>query len=210
MACVRWAILAVVGLCWACEPECDRFDVVRGDAVGRPDRLDEDVDLLIGVGSGGIVVDATMRDFDVFEPLRAHVISGDESAPPGVLRFGLIALREYVLVVELPLPLERDQVVPVDTLLSDLVFTGGQGTTTWWDAGWSFSASSTTAPARAVLTQAFERALTTSGVQGAVEVRESAPLTLRVGLSFDQTNGERAAFWSDVRFEAENGVEACP
>ncbi|MEM1024591.1 MAG: hypothetical protein AAGD10_06545 [Myxococcota bacterium] len=192
-----------------CETECDRFDVVRADAVGRPDPLGEDVDLLVGVGSGGLVVDSSARDLSLFEPVRGHVISGTPEEP-GMFRWSLIARRELVLVVEHRLPLERNDILSVDSVLDDLVFTGGRGTTTWWDAGWQWTEGSTLAANRAVLTEAFERALSTRSVSGTIEVRETAPMSLRVGLRFENGDGSTSAFWSDVRFDAENDVEACP
>lgn len=146
-------------------------------------------------------------DPEVFDPLLGYLYSGT-STTPGMLRWALTIGIERVLVVEHPAPLELGARFRVETLLDDVEFTGGRASQTWWDTDWRWTEGSTTA-ARAVLTEAFESVLTTTSVRGEIEVRQTAPVDLRVGLEFENLGGATEAYWSDVEFDASFGFEPC-
>lgn len=190
-----------------CQPDCDPLDALFADGFARPDPPPDDVDLVWSGGEGGLSVRSDVTDREVFEPLFQHLIGGT-STTPGMARWSLTLGLDRVLVVEHRLPVARDDVIPVEILLEDLVFTGGRGTSTWWDLGWGWTEGSTTA-ARAVFTEAFERTLTSTAVSGQIEVRQVEPVELRVGLTFSRNDGATELYWNDVFFDVERGFDPC-
>ena len=191
-----------------CEPDCDRLDGLFAAGIGRPESAPPGVAIAWRGGEGGVSVRSDVPDPEVFDPLLDHLFSGT-STTPGMVRWALVIGVDRVLAVEHPAPLELGARFSVDTLLDDLEFTGGRDSQTWWDTDWRWTAGSTTA-ARAVLTEAFESVLTTTSVRGEIEVRQTAPVDLRVGLEFENLRGATEAYWSDVEFDAAFGFEPCP
>jgi hypothetical protein len=200
--CLGWLLLFA-----ACEPECESLDILLGQGAGRPD-LAPRPGAVITSGDGGLSVRTADRDFVVFEPLRAHLFAGS-STVTGRVQWSLINRQEFVVFVEHPLPLAEGDTVSLQETLTDIRFTGGRGTTTWWDTEWDWIPGSTTAPARAMLTEAFVPELSATSVQGEIEVRDTEPYVLRVGLSFEGPDLPLTHFWSDVRFGARDQVDVC-
>lgn len=202
-----WLGLALVVFNLACEPECERLDSVFAEGFSRPESPPDDVDLIWAGGEGGLSVRSDQRDFELFEPLLDHVFAGT-STVPGMVRWSLVIGLERLLVVEHRVPLEVGERIPVNTLLDDLTFTGGRGTPTWWDSDWGWTEGSTTT-ARAILTDAFDTELTATAVEGELEIRQTDPLELRAGLSFDRANGATEAYWGEIEFGAAFDFEPC-
>jgi len=202
-----------VWLSWSttgCQPDCETIDSLFAEGFQRPDAPPENADAVWFGGDGGISIASDRRDPEVFEPLSEHLHAGT-STTPGRVRWSVILGLDRVLVVEHAMPLAAGDRIEIDTLLDDLVFTGGRGTRTWWDADWAWTAGSTTsASPRAVLTRAFESSLSTTSVEGSLEVRQTDPFEVRVGLSFQNLQGATETYWGDIEFDAAFGFEPCP
>jgi hypothetical protein len=195
----------VAGLA-ACQPECEPIDALFAQGFGRPELPPDDAELVWRGGNGGLSVRSNLADAE-FDPLLGHLFASTSTAV-GTVRWSLVLGLDRVLVVEHEAPLTLGATIAVDTVLADLAFTGGQGSRTFWDDAWRWTAGSTTA-ARAVLTDAFATQLTAISARGALEVRQVAPVELRVGLSFTDAEGATEVYWSDVAFDADFGIDPC-
>ena len=189
------------------QPECANLDVLEAVGFDRSDEAPQDARLVWRGGQGGVSILSGNRDPEVFEPLRDH-FGSSTSTVAGRVRWSVLINLDRILLVEHALPLEEGQVIEFDSLLEDVVFTGGGSTPTWWDDQWTWTEGSTTAAPRAMFTEAFATELSSSEVSGAIEVVQLAPVVLRVGLLFELTRGSEA-YWGDVEFESQRDQSFC-
>jgi len=206
----RWlsglALVSGLGAAVGCQPDCDRIDTLFAQGLGRPDLPPDAVDRVWRGGSGGLSVLAGDPDPEL-DPLLDHLFTSTATAT-GMVRWSLVLGLDRVLVVEHPVPLELGETLEVGAVLDDLTFTGGDGSRTFWDDAWRWTAGGTTS-ARAVLPRAFETEIRAVAVEGSLQVRQVAPVDLRVGLTFTDAEGAREAYWGDVVFDADFGFDPC-
>ncbi len=211
MISMAWVVIGAVllGLGTACEPDCERFDVITATARPRPESA-PGVERVVTSSNGGLTVRSSELDENLFEPLRDHFFTGTSSVV-GMVRWTMVTFgpQTDLLYFEHRLPLATGDVVEFSTLVEDIEFTGGRDSRTWWEASWRWTEGSTTA-ARAMLTDGFSDTLSSRSVEGSFEVQDTSPLEIRVGLTFTDTEDVRTSFWSEVRFEDGRGIEACP
>ncbi len=200
-------VLAALGGAGCAVAECVDLDVLEIRGVARDGAPPDDTAIVWGGGEGGLSVSADTRDLEVFEPLRAH-LGAAATSTAGIVRWSVLIGLDRILLVEHALPVSEDQTIFIDEILEDVEFTGGGTTQTWWDDRWLWTEGSTTAPPRAMLTEAFDTELSATAVTGRIDVREVDPVVFRVGLEFTTRRGTEA-YWGDLEFRSNRGVTFC-